>query len=955
MSTLTIPKPTTPSSTTSPSSPCLPSSATSLTYIYLHNNRYIMNKYTVVKVIGSGGEAKALLVKKNGTEQLFVLKQRNFTNLEQANEGLNEAMSLAKIQNQNIVKFEEVFLMNNGITHSLCIVMEYCDGGDLMDFMVNLIRHATAVHDQAMMITSPTLSSATNSNSLSPNVGSLGALNVGSHSNLFSFISPANSFNYKIPSIIDEEQSLATPSIVGSVLLEDDRSTTYTYSSTSSNNSNSTNSPVPHITTTSPPSPLSPKSSNNINNINSNTKPAGDSTTTTPTPTTPGTAAVPTGANFSNFITNPSLLKANMLNRSDDVSMLAPTSPKPGSKSDPPPNTNNTNNTNNSHPTTITVNGGSPTQSSPYTETKKKRRSWFKSHRKSKSNSSAMEPHHTIPATALNYPTSPPPESQLSLQIPKKILYNWLYQLCMGVQAIHSAHLIHRDLKSENIFLSNYLIKIGDFGLATNFSEDPIVGIAGTYCYSAPEVLNNEPYSRSSDIFSLGCIIYEMTTLRLLPLTRRYIAEELLAGTFDSNAFLREFPIEHFQIGELCLKMLDLNPQLRPTIEAILQHKMFERFRTIMISASHSNLASLLSTHSPSTSLSPELSLSPLTISSTPSSISLIKSQSLYNVSPLGGFRKQLDRNDLNSAAYILAEAYSNDPRFSWARKRRNNSNGSNSNGNVNGNNNNNNGNVNGNSSVNSSSSTVNGHGCGGTSPLSTSTASFPPPPSSSYHSASLNSSTGIPSSLNSTSSIPPLSPTPPNISSTSKKSGILPLMEEMDEGFFIRKAFFDAALKIMYNERFIIWGYYNSENVLHGVACWISPESKKIPYGMMMLKILSILPKVGLRATKRIKDLMEVLDRAMERTETSENGYHLAYMAISKDYRGKGIGPYLLGPVLEWCDFSNKKAKAIVLKQRSISFFMRQSFDMSYEMKGNDLPEGIDVIWVMERSPKPN
>ena len=84
-----------------------------------------------------------------------------------------------------------------------------------------------------------------------------------------------------------------------------------------------------------------------------------------------------------------------------------------------------------------------------------------------------------------------------------------------AIKEIHSKNIIHRDLKPENIFISeNYKIKIGYFGIAkildgTNYAQT----FAGTLSYLAPEIINGKKYKNKVDIWSLGCILYELCTL----------------------------------------------------------------------------------------------------------------------------------------------------------------------------------------------------------------------------------------------------------------------------------------------------------------------------------------------------------------------------------------------------------------------------------------------------------
>ena len=79
--------------------------------------------------------------------------------------------------------------------------------------------------------------------------------------------------------------------------------------------------------------------------------------------------------------------------------------------------------------------------------------------------------------------------------------------------------IIHRDLKPENIFMNeNMNIKIGDFGISKQLNREytSTINKAGTLEYTAPEIMNDEGiYNEKSDMWSLGCIIYELFTLRI--------------------------------------------------------------------------------------------------------------------------------------------------------------------------------------------------------------------------------------------------------------------------------------------------------------------------------------------------------------------------------------------------------------------------------------------------------
>ena len=76
---------------------------------------------------------------------------------------------------------------------------------------------------------------------------------------------------------------------------------------------------------------------------------------------------------------------------------------------------------------------------------------------------------------------------------------------------------MHRDLKPGNIFLdADYNVKLGDFGLSRIMGDESIFAYThvGTPYYMSPEQINDQRYNEKSDIWSLGCIIYEIAALR---------------------------------------------------------------------------------------------------------------------------------------------------------------------------------------------------------------------------------------------------------------------------------------------------------------------------------------------------------------------------------------------------------------------------------------------------------
>ena len=100
--------------------------------------------------------------------------------------------------------------------------------------------------------------------------------------------------------------------------------------------------------------------------------------------------------------------------------------------------------------------------------------------------------------------------------IDEDIIIDIILQICKGLKEIHKNKIIHRDLTPDNIFIdNNYKIKIGYFGVSkitTTLNKYTKSQIGKTY-YIAPEILKGTEYNNKVDIYSLGCIIYELFTL----------------------------------------------------------------------------------------------------------------------------------------------------------------------------------------------------------------------------------------------------------------------------------------------------------------------------------------------------------------------------------------------------------------------------------------------------------
>lgn len=100
--------------------------------------------------------------------------------------------------------------------------------------------------------------------------------------------------------------------------------------------------------------------------------------------------------------------------------------------------------------------------------------------------------------------------------------------MALALFYLHERKILHRDMKTQNIFLKNgkvrflylyhfyFQIRLGDFGIAKVLenTKDFANTCIGTPYYMSPELFKNKPYSYKSDVWALGCVLYEMCNLR---------------------------------------------------------------------------------------------------------------------------------------------------------------------------------------------------------------------------------------------------------------------------------------------------------------------------------------------------------------------------------------------------------------------------------------------------------
>ncbi|KAI4538728.1 hypothetical protein MG293_010995 [Ovis ammon polii] len=156
-------------------------------------------------------------------------------------------------------------------------------------------------------------------------------------------------------------------------------------------------------------------------------------------------------------------------------------------------------------------------------------------------------------------------------------ILSWFVQISLGLKHIHDRKVLHRDIKTQNIFLSKngMVAKLGDFGIARvlNNTMELARTCIGTPYYLSPEICQNKPYNNKTDIWSLGCVLYELCTLRH-PFEGNNLQQLVLKICQArvppiSPRFSRDL---QFLISQL----FEVSPRDRPSINSILKRPFLE-------------------------------------------------------------------------------------------------------------------------------------------------------------------------------------------------------------------------------------------------------------------------------------------------------------------------------------------------------------------------------------------
>ena len=152
----------------------------------------------------------------------------------------------------------------------------------------------------------------------------------------------------------------------------------------------------------------------------------------------------------------------------------------------------------------------------------------------------------------------------------ENLIWELFIKMILGLSSIHNMKILHRDLKTQNIFLTKNLeVKIGDLGVAkklnqTNFAKTFI----GTPYYLSPELCSEKPYNDKSDIWAIGCILYELCTYKH-PFNAKSQGALILRILNSNPERINQYYSRDLQ--KMIDLLLDKNYVLRPSCADILQ------------------------------------------------------------------------------------------------------------------------------------------------------------------------------------------------------------------------------------------------------------------------------------------------------------------------------------------------------------------------------------------------
>lgn len=160
--------------------------------------------------------------------------------------------------------------------------------------------------------------------------------------------------------------------------------------------------------------------------------------------------------------------------------------------------------------------------------------------------------------------------------IPERQIVRWFTEASLALKYMHDKHVLHRDLKSQNLFLTaSDRLRVGDFGISKVLENTAAFAktAIGTPYYLSPEICQEKPYSFGSDVWALGCVLYELAALRV-PFDAQNI--QMLVQKITRGP-LPQIPSHYTQeLRQLCGDLLHRDQTQRPSATEIIQRRYIQ-------------------------------------------------------------------------------------------------------------------------------------------------------------------------------------------------------------------------------------------------------------------------------------------------------------------------------------------------------------------------------------------
>ena len=153
----------------------------------------------------------------------------------------------------------------------------------------------------------------------------------------------------------------------------------------------------------------------------------------------------------------------------------------------------------------------------------------------------------------------------------EKQILTWFVEICLALKYIHERKVLHRDIKCQNVFLTkDGRAKLGDFGIAKVLDHTTQLSqtVVGTPYYLSPELCQGKPYNSKSDMWSLGCVLYEMCTFQ------HAFESNCMNGLVAKILRGRPSAIPAFysqDLKDLVDSLLQKEPTKRPSVDRVLK------------------------------------------------------------------------------------------------------------------------------------------------------------------------------------------------------------------------------------------------------------------------------------------------------------------------------------------------------------------------------------------------